>query len=161
MHEYTKAGTHTITIRAVKEGEPPKTSVMTLTITVEPGPLDHVTIETTTLVAELAKQQQFNATVRDRFDNPIPGLTFTFRLVEQTGLVDSQGMFVAGTKAGLYEDAVTVEVTQGTITKTATADVTIEPGPLCTGLVLNPPERQWRSPKSCSSPLRLSTSSTI
>ena len=70
-HEYIKAGTHTVTLTAIKGTETSETSIMTLNITVEPGPLDKVTIENATVVAESAKQHQFIASALDRFDNPI------------------------------------------------------------------------------------------
>ena len=44
--------------------------------------------------------------------------------------MDDTGNFTAGTIVGNYEDGVTVEVTQGSVTKTATARVTIEAGPI-------------------------------
>ena len=42
--------------------------------------------------------------------------------------MDSKGRFVAGTRAGTYENGLTVEVSQGSITRTATSRVTVTPG---------------------------------
>ncbi len=47
-HDYTKAGAHTATLKATKEGDPPETSTITFGIIVQAGPLDHVTIEPAT-----------------------------------------------------------------------------------------------------------------
>ena len=138
-HEYTKAGSHTVTLTAIKREEPPQTSSATITITVDPGPLHHVTVELSGPTLEVAEQQQFNAEALDQFDNPIPGLTFSFKADEQVGKIDREGKFVAGSKAGTYESAVTVEVSQGPITKTATADAVTVPGPL-NRVVMQPPK---------------------
>ena len=75
IHEYTKVGTHTVTLVAIKAGEPPETTTATLTITVEPGLLYHVIIDSVAPMAEVTKEQQFVVTGLDQFDNPIPGLT--------------------------------------------------------------------------------------
>ena len=129
-HEYTKLGKHTVTLTAIKEGEPPQTSTVIITIMVDPGSLDHVSLEPATPTVELTQEQQFRATALDQFDNPIPGLAFAFQSEEAAGQVDSEGMFTAGTKAGTFEDALRVQVAQGQVTRTATTDITIEPGAL-------------------------------
>ena len=129
-HEYTKAGTHTVILKAIKEGEPDKTNTVTLAITVVPAPLDTVVLGLGAPTVKVIEAQQFTATALDQFDNPIPGLTHTFRSAAEAGQVDNQGRFTAGTKTGTYDDAVTVEVTQGSITRSATATVKVVPGPL-------------------------------
>ena len=129
-YEYTKAGTHTATLTAIKEGESPQTSTVTMAITVEPGPLDHVTLEPAATTVEVSQVQQFTATALDQFENPIPGLTYIFGSHEQVGEMDSKGRLIAATKPGLYQNGVAVEVTQRSVTETATADITLEPGPL-------------------------------
>ena len=129
-HQYTTAGTFTATLKAIKQGNPPETSTATVTITVEPGPLDHVNIEPSTTTMEVTKAQQFTATALDQFDNPVPGLTFSYQADAQAGSIDNQGKFTARTTAGIYESGVTVAVTQGAVTQMATATVTVEPGPL-------------------------------
>ena len=127
-HEYTKAGTHTVTLTAIMEGEPDEINTATLTVAIEPGPLHRIDIEPPTL--GVAKEQRLTATALDEFDNPIPGLTFTFRADERVGEIDNQGIFIAGTRPGIYAGAVTVGANQETVTKTGTTDVTIETGPL-------------------------------
>ena len=83
-----------------------------------PGPLDHVNIDPLQPLCKSQKKQQFTATALDEFDNPIPGLAYVFDSEEEAGGVDIGGLLTAGTKAGRYQDAVTVEVSQGPITKT-------------------------------------------
>ena len=99
-------------------------------VTVEPGPLDHVNIEPAETVVEVTNGRQFTATGFDRFHNPIPDLTSSFQADDQAGQVDSEGAFTAGTRADTYKNAVTTEVTQGTVAIRASADVTVEHGPL-------------------------------
>ena len=129
-HEYTQVGTYTLTLTAIQESEPRQTSTATVTVIVEPGPLDHVTIEPPAATVEVTEEQQFDATALDQFDNPIPGLSYAFGSDERAGRIDSQGNLIAGIAAGRYEDGVTVEVTQGSVTATAKAGLTIDPGPL-------------------------------
>ena len=127
-HEYTKVGTFTVTLNAIQERDPPETSTATVAVTVEPGPLDHVNLAALTI--QVTQEQSLSATALDQFDNPIPDLSFTFRSDDQAGQIDTQGGFTAGTSAGSFDDAVTVEVSQGSVTRTASATVTVEPGPL-------------------------------
>ena len=130
-HEYTKVGTHTVTLKAIQKGErPPQTSTATQVITVEPGPLSRVVVDTTQITATPGEEHTFSAELLDQFDNPIAGLSLVFRSEEQAGTVDNTGRFTAGTQAGTYDDAVTVEVSEGVVTKAAKATVIIGPGPL-------------------------------
>ena len=129
-HEYTQVGTYTVTLTAIQQGEQRQTSTATVIITVKPGPLDHVTIEPPATTVEITKEQQFRATALDQFDNPIPGLSYGFSSDERAGRIDSQGKLIAGTASGRYDGAVKVEVTDGSITATGTAGLTVNPGPL-------------------------------
>ena len=129
-HEYTVAGTYTFTFTAIKRGDPQETSSTTMAITVEPGPLARIVLSPASSTLEVNRVQQFTVEAFDQFDNPIPGLSLAFRSDERAGQVDSGGRFSAGTKAGTYDNGVTLEVTQGPVTKEATAKIIIEPGPL-------------------------------
>ena len=44
VYEYVKAGTHTVTLTAIKQDEPVMTNTMTLSITVNPDILEKVTV---------------------------------------------------------------------------------------------------------------------
>lgn len=133
-HEYTKAGTHTVNLTAIKQGEPPQTN--TVTITIEPGPLDHVKLEPATAVVEVSKQQQFTVSALDQFGNEIRGLRYEWS-ASSGGIVDSIGRFTAGVAAGTFQDALQVKALQGDIRVEATASVRVEPGSLHR-LVLEP-----------------------
>ena len=129
-HEYTKAGTHTVTLTAITSADPPNTNEVTITVTIEPGPLDHVSIQPAEQAVEVTKGLQFTAMALDQFDNPIPGLSYSFKADPKAGEVDGDGSFTAGTVGGIYENGVTVEVSQGEVIRTATSPVTITPGDL-------------------------------
>ena len=123
----TKPGTYEVFVEVVQGAI---TRSATAMIAVEPGPLDSVTIEPSDITLVVTEETQFTSSAFDRFDNPVPGLTFDFHSKEQAGQVGSQGRFTAGTKAGTFKNAVTVEVIQSGVTKTAAARVTVNSGPL-------------------------------
>ena len=129
-HTYTLVGPHTVTLTAIKIGDPPQTSSAAITITVQPGTLHQVTIELSEPNLDGTGEQQFTATALDEFGNPIPGLTFSFKADEKIGKIDQDGRFTANSEVGSFKDAVTVEVSQGSITRIATADAITVPGHL-------------------------------
>ncbi|MCI0859006.1 MAG: PD40 domain-containing protein [Chloroflexi bacterium] len=129
-HEYTKAGVYEVILVATTSGDPQATSMATVVVDVQPGPLHHVDVQPLAITMGVGEQHEFRVSALDRFENPIEGLTITLRSDSMVGKIDNQGRFRAGTQAGVYESAVVVEVVQGSTTKTATADITIQPGPL-------------------------------
>lgn len=97
-----------------------------------PGVLDYVTLTPT--VEYLLKNQEFRfyAGAFDSNNAPISGLTFTWSVVTGggiigTGLLSPYGWadFKAGTVSGTFYETVQVAVTQGPITRSAKATVTI------------------------------------
>ena len=50
--------------------------------------------------------------------------------IEDAGLVDVEGIFTVGTVTGTHEGGLTVEVVEGEVTKFASADLIVGPGPL-------------------------------
>ena len=132
-HLYEKAGKHKVTLqaifRATEDVKRPETDSANLTITVKPGKLDSVTIEAATV--EAGGVHEFAPAAFDEFGNPISGLTYVYSAADDAaGKFESDGRFRAGTKVGVYENAVTVEVTQEANTQTTAASVTLVPGPL-------------------------------
>lgn len=129
-HQYEKAGIHTVTLRAVKNSEPPESSTATLTVTIDPGNLNQLRLEPPVTSIGLEEELEFTTVALDMFDNPITDLSYVFVADEEAGQVSDTGIFTAGTLAGSFTDGFSVEVTEGSITKTATAKIIIEPGPL-------------------------------
>jgi PKD repeat protein len=128
-HTYTKAGAHTVTLRVVEQGEVQEGQV-TQIVTVEPGPLSKLVLDKAQPTLTPQEEYTFSVEALDEYDNPVSNCTLTFRSAKQAGQVDNHGKFTAGTKPGDYAQAVRVEATQGSVTKSASADITINPGPL-------------------------------
>ena len=129
-HQYTKAGAYIVTLTAIGEGDPPPVSTAAVELSVEPGELSTVTIEPATVSLVVTEEQRFIATVLDQYDNPITGLSYVFGSKSQAGRIDNAGRFIAGTRTGIYHDAITVAVIQGSVSRTATATVVTQSGPL-------------------------------
>ena len=71
IHEYSKAGTYSATLTAFSGENPKEQDVISFPVTVEPGPLDHVSLEPSAPKVEVAQSLQFTATALDQFDNEI------------------------------------------------------------------------------------------
>ena len=71
--------------------------------------------------------QQFVAVGADEFGNRISGLTFAWSVENGGGAIDSEGLFTAGIEPDSYKETVKVTVTQGDLTVSSGADVTVEP----------------------------------
>ena len=123
------AGVYNDVVRVeVTDGSITKTA--TLNITIEPGPLFSVVAEPAETTLEVGAVQTFTFTALDRFGNEIPGLAASWTTLSSVGDIDAEGMFTAGTTAGAYGEVITVEMTQGMVTKSASAEVNVHPGPL-------------------------------
>jgi Tol biopolymer transport system component/PKD repeat protein len=129
-HDYTKAGTFTVTLTVVKNGEPPKTSAMSLNITVAHGPLDHVQLSPKSVDLDIGQSQQFTSSVVDAYGNPISEAEVTWAAADGAGSISQNGVLGGGTKAGTYEEGVTVTAALGTLSTQDSASVTIKPDPL-------------------------------
>lgn len=107
------------------QGTVTKTGTASVTVTVAPGPLDHVVISPVRATLAIGGAKQFTAQAKDAANVTIPGLTYTWSVVAVGGTISTAGLFTAGTTAGSYANTVQVSVTQGAVTKTATASVTV------------------------------------
>ena len=95
-----------------------------------PAPVGIFTIAPASVSLQVGQTQRFTVIALDEFENPVPGLKITFTARQDAGTVDSEGNFTAGTKAGSYAGAVTVEAKQGSETREIMAHITIMPGRL-------------------------------
>ena len=128
-HEYTKAGSYTVQLIVSGLGGS-DTTTRSDRITVIPGPLAQVVATPDTITTQVQRTALMNARTLDQFRNEISGVAFIWDVPGPAGSIDDVGVFTAGTKAGIYEDAVTIEVIQGTVVQRGTATVIVEPGPL-------------------------------
>jgi parallel beta-helix repeat protein len=94
-------------------------------VTVVPSPLDHIDVSPANLNATAGMQYQFTAIGRDRYNNSIPGLNYSWNTT--VGNITGAGMLSAQTKAG---KAGLVGASVGG--KTQTAAVVIIPDQLVT-----------------------------
>ena len=129
-HEYTIAGVYEITLTALPLVEASQSSMATITITVEPGPLFELRIEPDTLTAMPTEEQLFTVIALDQFGNQISDLAHVFSADGNAGEIDDTGNFIAGTVAGSYSGAVAVEAVQGPATATVAVDISIVHGDL-------------------------------
>ncbi len=109
----------------VTKGDLIRTAVATITIL--PGSLEHVGIAPNPAEIGIEMTQQFVAVGADRYGNRISNLVFTWSVENGGGTIDEAGFFTAGATSGNYTDTVKVEATPVSGTRSATANVTVEP----------------------------------
>ncbi len=106
------------------KGDIVHTAIASVIIT--PGLLEQVVIAPNPAELGLEMTQQFVAVGADRYSNRIANLAFSWSVENDGGTVDETGLFTAGIVPGTYENTVEVEATQGDVTRSATANVTVE-----------------------------------
>ena len=99
----------------------------TVSVKIVPGPVEQVGIAPNRVELGMGMTQRFVALGADRFGNRISGLKLTWRLVGGGGVIDRSGFFTAGFHPGSYKNTVKASATQGQITRSVTATVTVEP----------------------------------
>ena len=108
----------------VSEGDLVRTVVASVTIT--PSLLEQVIIAPNPAEIGMEMTQQFVAVGVDQYGNRISDLAFSWSVQNGSGIIDKTGLFTAGTAPGTYEDTVKAEAIQGSVTRSATADVIVE-----------------------------------
>ncbi len=129
-HEYTRAGTYTVTVTASKKDKPSKTSLAMQTITVVHGPVESVKLTPATVELNIGQSQTFTSEVSDSSGNPISEAAISWE--SEAGTITDQGVFTSGTKAGTFVEGVMVTAELETFSATGAASVTIKPDPLAT-----------------------------
>ncbi|RJQ39928.1 MAG: DUF5050 domain-containing protein [Dehalococcoidia bacterium] len=128
-HEFTKAGDNTVTLTAIKQGNPPKTTSKTLVITVEHGALGGVKITPEQAGMAIGQSQEFTAVAVDAYDNPIPEAPLNWTAAPDAGALSGTSL-IAGTKAGIFDRGIVVTSSFEANTAEGTASVTVSPDPL-------------------------------
>ena len=91
--------------------------------------LEAVTIPPVEVAAGESKQLEAIAT--DEHGESVSEVDVAWTITDESaGSVTQAGLFTAGKVPGTFSDAVEVQVTQGELVRTATATVTVTPGPL-------------------------------
>ena len=127
-HEYTKAGTYTVTVTAFKKDKPSKTTVATANITVVHGPVSTVKLTPSVIELNIGQTQAFATEVSDSSGNPISEATINW--VSEAGTITNQGIFTSGTKAGAFAKGVTATAELENFSAVGSASVTVKPDPL-------------------------------
>ncbi|MEK7281644.1 MAG: trypsin-like peptidase domain-containing protein, partial [Chloroflexota bacterium] len=97
-----------------------------VSVNVVPGPLEQLVIAPNLADIGMGMTQQFVALGGDKFGNRISGLALTWSVDAGGGTVDAKGLFTAGTNPGTFNKTVKASISQGSITRSATANVTVE-----------------------------------
>ncbi|MFO0598045.1 MAG: hypothetical protein U0228_22275 [Myxococcaceae bacterium] len=104
-------------------------------VTVDPGVLSTVSISPTTASVAVNGSRQFTGSAADGCGNPLTSaITWTTNVTG--GNVNTSGLFTAGTAPGTYPAGVTASATEGAITRSASADVSITGGAVATVMVM-------------------------
>ena len=128
-HEYTQAGQHTVQLTASNSDDPATTSVMEITVSVSPGALADVSVIPESTQLDIGGTQEFTVECTDTYGNAISDFQLSWDVDGQAGSINL-GVLTAGTKAGVFNDAVTATVSLGDVVVDDTASVSVNPGSL-------------------------------
>ena len=137
VHRYTIAGSYTVTLKVSGPGGS-DTNVMADLMTVLPGPPVSLEVYPPTAPPAIKETAQFTTIARDQFGNVYPG-TVVWSVAAGAGSIDPDGVFAAGTVAGVFADAVKASLQTGAGELVASGSVTVEPGPV-SSVVVEPTE---------------------
>lgn len=115
------AGTSTVQVVTTKDIIT-RTATATVTVVV-PGPLDHVALAPNTATIAVNGTQQFTAVGQDLVNVPATNVSYAWSVIAGTGTINASGLYTAAATPGT--STVKVIATQGTITKSNTATVTV------------------------------------
>ena len=128
IHTYNSAGTYDVALVASND-DGSSTAEVSRAITVGPGELTAVRLSDNALAIQVGGAHAVSVLAVDAFGNEITGADVSWSLAAG-GSVDATGTVTAGTVAGYFDDALTVTVVGGSMTLTASASLTVLPGPL-------------------------------
>jgi Tol biopolymer transport system component/PKD repeat protein len=123
-HEYLESGDYGVELTVLKSSEPSKTDNALASISVSPGPLANVIVMPENVQLNIGDTQEFTVECMDAYGNVIENYQLSWDVREAAGTI-SAGTFVAGSKAGSFDEAIVATVKIGGITVTGTASVTI------------------------------------
>jgi PKD repeat protein len=128
-HEYTQAGELIAKLTASKSDNPSVTSTTEITLTLTPGEFAQVNVVPEMAVVDIGGHQEFTAECTDAYGNVLSGQQLSWNVDSSAGSI-SIGNFTAGTKAGIFPEAVTATAQIGSAVFSGTASVTVNPDPL-------------------------------
>jgi len=107
------------------------------TVTTKPNSLEHIFLEPAEICIKAGMQQQIVAKAIDQYNNIISNATFHYASSSNAGSIDNEGIFTAGTQAGIFKNGISVTASFGQQSLEAIIPVTINPGKAET-LSINP-----------------------
>ena len=128
IHTYRSTGTYDVALVASND-DGSSTAEVSRAITVGPGELTAVRLSDNALAIQVGGAHAVSVLAVDAFGNEITDADVSWSLAAG-GSVDATGTVTAGTVAGYFDDALTVTVVGGSMTLTASASLTVLPGPL-------------------------------
>ena len=128
IHTYASTGTYDVALVASND-DGSSTAEVSRAITVGPGELTAVRLSDDALAIQVGGAHAVSVLAVDAFGNEITDADVSWSLAAG-GSVDATGTVTAGTVAGYFDDALTVTVVGGSMTLTASASLTVLPGPL-------------------------------
>lgn len=129
----TTAGTFAGVVEASFEADSGNSAklVSSVSVTVAPGPLFRAVLRPEEIVIDMGASQPFEVNATDKFGNPIFDVRSSWSAAPEVGDISPNGVLgVTGTNAGLYLDAIKVELVEGANKAFASADVAIRPNSL-------------------------------
>ena len=128
IHTYASTGTYDVALVASND-DGSSAAEVSRAITVGPGELTAVRLSDNALAIQVGGAHAVSVLAVDAFGNEITDADVSWSLAAG-GSVDATGTVTAGTVAGYFDDALTVTVVGGSMTLTASASLTVLPGPL-------------------------------
>ncbi len=101
-------------------------------VIINPGALAVAAIEPPEVTLDIDTSQSFSVTATDQFENLVPDGLVSWSLPAELGVIDTNGTFTAGTRAGAFPGSIRADVVSGSDGASAAADVSIRPDALAT-----------------------------
>lgn len=131
-HRYTLAGTHMVRLTVAGPGG---SDTNVRPVIVNPGPVANLVISPSIAAVAADKATFFRAVPQDEFGNSVVE-SVSWSSSGEGGSIDPDGLFNAGPLIGEFIDTVTATLQLESGELTATASVTVSPGPLATVAVV-------------------------
>ncbi len=97
----------------------------TASIVLRPGPLDQVILTPQNLTLKSGERQLFTALASDKFGNQLDNAQIAWEVQQAAGQIDQNGLFMAGTTEGSFNDGVAVTARLNANSMSASAPIRI------------------------------------
>jgi hypothetical protein len=104
-------------------------------VTVDPGVLSNVSLSPTSATLAVNGTRQFTGSAADGCGNPLTS-TISYATTVPGGNVNTAGLFSAGATPGTFNAGLTATASEGTITRSASANLTVTGGAVATVTVM-------------------------